>query len=110
MSDSDSFVIDVIHEISPDAQDWEISREFSLLQVSDELLYRPFSTLSKGEQTKAMLAALFLIDKGYVGHKSAKMMKRSKTIENRQQSLIEEKSKLLKNVETAEDVRTSTNS
>ena len=41
------------------------------------------------------------LDKGYVGHKAAKMMKRSKAIENRQQDLIHEKSKLLKNLETA---------
>jgi lincosamide and streptogramin A transport system ATP-binding/permease protein len=225
--DADSFVIDVIHEISPNAQDWEIVRELSLLNVSDELLYRSYSTLSKGEQTKALLAALFLkensfllideptnhldilgrktlsdylnkkhgfilvshdrvfldncidhilvinktnievqrgnfsswwknkemqdsfelaenekhkkeisrltaaaqktsrwsdrvekskngstnsgskLDKGYVGHKAAKMMKRSKTIENRQQDLIQEKSKLLKNLETAENLKIS---
>ena len=44
-------------------------------------------------------------DKGYVGHKAAKMMKRAKTIEARQQKAIEEKSALLKNAETAEDLR-----
>lgn len=66
VTDPDSFVIDVIHEISPNVQDWEISRELSLLQVSDELLYRPFSTLSKGEQTKVMLAALFLKENSFL--------------------------------------------
>ncbi|GJM67834.1 hypothetical protein HMSSN036_00500 [Paenibacillus macerans] len=39
------------------------------------------------------------VDKGYVGHKAAKMMKRSKSMEQRQQSAIDEKSKLLKNIE-----------
>ena len=39
-------------------------------------------------------------DKGYVGHKSAKMMKRSKTIEKRKQQAIEQKAVLLKNVES----------
>jgi len=38
-------------------------------------------------------------DKGYIGHKAAKMMKRSKSIEARRQKTIEEKSKLVKNVE-----------
>ena len=47
------------------------------------------------------------LDKGYVGHKAAKMMKRSKAIENRQQDLIHEKSKLLKNLETAESLKLS---
>ncbi|WP_327205262.1 ATP-binding cassette domain-containing protein, partial [Paenibacillus sp. Root52] len=42
------------------------------------------------------------VDKGYIGHKAAKMMKRSKNIEQRQQSAIHEKSKLLKNLENAE--------
>ncbi|GHS87420.1 Lsa family ABC-F type ribosomal protection protein [Campylobacterota bacterium] len=41
------------------------------------------------------------VDRGYIGHKSAKMMKRSKTLEDRQNSAIAEKSTLLKNIETA---------
>ena len=45
------------------------------------------------------------IDRGYVGHKAAKMMKRSKIIETRTQKAIEEKSKLLKNKERAEDLK-----
>ena len=36
------------------------------------------------------------VDRGYIGHKSAKMMKRSKAIKVRQQRAIEEKSGLLK--------------
>ena len=219
VSQEDYFVIDVIRKISPNAQDWEIARELSLLGVSTDIFYRPYDTLSKGEQTKTLLAALFLkensfllideptnhldiagrkilsgylnkkhgfilvshdrmflddcidhilvinkaniqvqkgnfsswwqnkemqdsfeiaenekhkkeitrlkdaaqatsawadkvekskngttnsgnkIDKGYVGHKAAKMMKRSKTLENRRQNLITEKSKLLKNID-----------
>lgn len=39
-------------------------------------------------------------DRGHVGHKAAKMMKRSKSLEARQQNAIEEKSTLLRNVET----------
>ena len=44
-------------------------------------------------------------DKGYVGHKSAKMMKRAKSIEARQEKAMEEKAGLLKNLETAEDLK-----
>lgn len=227
VSDTESFTIDVIREISPNALDWEIMRELSLLDVTDDVLYRQFFTLSKGEQTKALLAALFLkensfllideptnhldamarmilsnylkskngfilvshdrafldncvdhilainktnieiqkgnfsswwinkelqdnfelaenekrkkdisrltaaaqrtsdwservekskhgttnsgskLDKGFVGHKAAKMMKRSKSIESRQQALIDEKSKLLKNIESSETLKIS---
>ena len=38
-------------------------------------------------------------DKGFIGHKAAKMMKRSKSIEARKNKSIEEKSGLLKNIE-----------
>lgn len=210
---------EIIDSILTEYQTWELMRELSLLQVAEDVLYRPFDTLSNGEQTKVMLAVLFLKensfmlideptnhldvegrsilsnylhtkkgfllvshdrvfldhcidhilainktnieiqngnfsswwynkqlqdnyelaqndklkkdigrlqtaakrtsdwsdkvektkrgtkvgglkpDTGYIGHKAAKMMKRSKTIEERQQNAIEEKSKLLKNIE-----------
>ncbi len=45
------------------------------------------------------------MDKGFVGHKAAKMMKRAKNLESRQQKAIEEKSKLLKNVEKTEPLK-----
>lgn len=225
VKDQEQFTIDMIKEITPESMDWEIMRELSLLDVEDDVLYRPFSTLSKGEQTKALLAALFLkensfllideptnhldaqarmklsnyfrkkhgfilvshdrafldncidhilainktnieiqkgnfsswwrnkelqdgfeqaeneklkkdinrlassaknttnwsdsveaskfgstnsgskLDKGYVGHKAAKMMKRAKNIERRQQTMLDEKSKLLKNIETKESLQ-----
>ncbi len=39
---------------------WELKRELSRLKVSEDVLYRPFYTLSNGERTKVLLAALFL--------------------------------------------------
>ena len=51
--------IEILHEICPVAEDWEFMRELSLLEVGADVLYRPFETLSNGEQTKALLAALF---------------------------------------------------
>lgn len=44
-------------------------------------------------------------DKGYVGHKSAKMMKRAKVVEARRQNEIEQRSKLLKNVENESSLK-----
>jgi lincosamide and streptogramin A transport system ATP-binding/permease protein len=219
--------LEVIEHIYPDYLHWQVMRELSLLQVSEDVLYRPFETLSNGEQTKILLATLFLKensfllideptnhldmsarknvsdylktkrgfilvshdrafldncvdhiltinknnieiqkgnfsswwenkkmqdnfelaeneklrrditrltiaakrtsdwsdkvektkfgtrnsgvrpDRGYLGHKAAKMMKRSKTIEARQQSAIEDKAKLLKNIESAERLKIS---
>lgn len=218
--------MDVLEEVCPGAEQWQFVRELSLLKVeADEVLYRPFESLSSGEQTKVLLAALFLkedrfllideptnhldmearqlvseylntkkgfilvshdrafldncvdhilsinktgidiqkgsfsewwenkqrqdayelaendrlkadirrlsdaakrtsnwsdevekskngtrnsgskLDKGYVGHKAAKMMKRSKSIEQRQHSAIEDKSKLLKNIESSDSLK-----
>jgi lincosamide and streptogramin A transport system ATP-binding/permease protein len=47
------------------------------------------------------------IDRGYVGHKSAKMMQAAKNLERRQTAALEEKSKLLQNKETADDLKLS---
>ena len=51
---------EVLAGICPNAQDWEIIKELSLLGVAADVLWQPYETLSKGQQTKMMLAALFL--------------------------------------------------
>ena len=58
--------IDVINNVCFDYQNWELSRELNLLQVSEDVIYRPFETLSNGEQTKLMLAALFLKENSFL--------------------------------------------
>lgn len=60
------YVIDVVRETALNADDWEIRKELSLLGMEDEMLYRQFFTLSAGEQTKVMLAALFLKRNGFL--------------------------------------------
>lgn len=217
--DKKDLTINVISEVCPLAEEWEIYREPSYLEVECDVLFRAFETLSKGEQTKVLLAALFLneghfllideptnhldikaremvasylnskkgfilvshdrkfldscvdhilsinrsnievqsgnfsswmenferrqanefaqnerlkkdikrlktaalrtgewservekskagaYDKGYVGHKAAKLMKRSKAAEDRQNKAIEKKAELLKNTERADDLK-----
>lgn len=225
VSDKDKYTHEILEEICPQVEDWEFLREISYLNVDAEVMYRPFKTLSNGEQTKVLLAGLFLnegqfllideptnhldtdarkivsdylrkkkgfilishdrmfldgcvdhilsinranievqsgnysswklnfdrqqeheeaknqrlqkdigrlkqsskratdwsnqvesskngttnsgskLDKGFVGHKAEKMMKRAKNLETRQQKAIEEKSKLLKNVEKTESLK-----
>lgn len=225
VSDKERITENLLQDICPRAEEWELLRELSYLDVDAEVLWRPFKTLSNGEQTKVLLAALFLneghfllideptthldsharekvaaylkkkkgfilvshdrrfldgcvdhilslnrasievqsgnfsswienferqqkfeaaqnerlkkdisrlqqsakrssnwsdavektkngirnsgskVDKGYIGHKAAKMMKRSKTIKARQQQALEQKSALLKNAETADDLK-----
>ena len=43
----------------PDVPQWRLRRELAPLFVTDDALYRPFSTLSGGEQAKILLALLF---------------------------------------------------
>lgn len=50
------FVLDDLY----DAEDWQIHRELNLLGLPEDILCRPFNTLSGGEQTKVLLAGLFL--------------------------------------------------
>lgn len=219
--DPAQLTLDVLENINPFIVQWQLLRELSKLRMDEDVLYRPFDSLSNGEQTKVLLAVLFLkensfllideptnhldmqarqlvgdylrgksgyilvshdrafldrcvdhilsinktnieiqkgnfsswyqnklmrddferaeneklkkevkrlekaakrtgmwsdkveqskwgedaFDKGYIGHMAAKMMKRSKTIETRQQNALEEKSKLLKNLEEADTLK-----
>ena len=52
--------LEVINNLNYEYHLWKLEREMSLLDVSYETLNRDFYTLSKGEQTKIMLAFLFL--------------------------------------------------
>jgi lincosamide and streptogramin A transport system ATP-binding/permease protein len=51
---------DALGGICPAAEFWELCREASLLGVDESALLRPFGTLSPGERTKLMIAAMFL--------------------------------------------------
>ena len=55
----------VMQEAAPDAPEWKLRRELNLLKVDEDTLWRPFDTLSQGEQTKALLAALFSREDAY---------------------------------------------
>ena len=48
-----------------------------------------------------------VVDRGFIGHKSAKMMKRAKAIERRREQTIEAKSALLKDVEHVSPLKLS---
>jgi lincosamide and streptogramin A transport system ATP-binding/permease protein len=59
-------VTEILAEIEPDAHRWQIEKELSKLAVSLDVLERPFSTLSGGERTKVLLAALFLRENSFL--------------------------------------------
>lgn len=66
VADPENNTIDVIETIYPNVLQWQVLRELSLLQVDEEVLYRPFTTLSQGEQTKVLLATLFLKENSFL--------------------------------------------
>lgn len=60
VADKTQNTIDVVYNLNESLELWELKRELSLLEMSEETMYRPFYTLSSGEQTKLLLASLFL--------------------------------------------------
>lgn len=66
ISETQSSTLSVLEETAPNAQFWQIQKELSKLAVEEEALYRPFSTLSNGEQTKVLLAGLFLRENNFL--------------------------------------------
>lgn len=60
----DSYAIAEYH--TPNYEEWKLVYEVSLLDMDPEILTRPFNTLSKGEQTKVLLAILFLRDNNFL--------------------------------------------
>ena len=60
ITNKERLAIDIVNEIVPNAEDWEIIKELNLLNADTEILYRNFSLLSGGEQVKILLISLFL--------------------------------------------------
>lgn len=96
---------------------WENKRRQDVFELNEnEKLRKDIARLERSakqaanwsdqiESSKYNIRGDLLQDKGYIGHKSAKMMKRSIHAQNRKEKALEEKSKLLKNIETTEDLK-----
>ena len=59
VEDPGILAIDAVEAMHPDYEYWRVAREMAKLQLDDAVLYRPYGTLSNGEQTKLQLAVLF---------------------------------------------------
>lgn len=66
VTDRSVFAIDVVEAILPEYQHWQLSREMNALHLREDVLYRPYETLSNGEQTKLQLAVLFLKENNFL--------------------------------------------
>ena len=59
VTDPEDFVWNNLSNMAPHLEQWQVERELNLMQTDPALLWQPFNTLSGGEQTRIMLAALF---------------------------------------------------
>ena len=66
LSDTSKLGIELYKELISDEEEWKLFRELNLLNVDENLVYREFETLSKGEQTKILLAILFTREDGFL--------------------------------------------
>lgn len=66
VTDESRMAYEIIGEMNPQGEEWRIFRELNLLKMDAETLYRPFYTLSFGERTKLLLAALFAGDNRFL--------------------------------------------
>ena len=66
LSDTSKLGIELYKELISDEEEWKLFRELNLLNVDEKLVYREFATLSKGEQTKILLAILFTREDGFL--------------------------------------------
>jgi len=66
VKDPSQSTMDVVSGITWDFEFWQLQRELTLLDVKEDVLCRPFCSLSKGEQTKVLLAGLFLKENNFL--------------------------------------------
>jgi lincosamide and streptogramin A transport system ATP-binding/permease protein len=81
------------------AENEKLKKDIKRLEVSTK---RASDWSVKTEKSKKGAA-----DRGFVGHKAAKMMSKAKNIEDRKNTALSEKQKLLKNLENADTLKIS---
>ena len=64
--DPEECPLELLPAICPEVPQWCFLRELAPLEVPEEALYRPFSTLSGGERSRILLAMLFSRDNRFL--------------------------------------------
>lgn len=94
---------------------WEENRrrQDSFERAENERLRKDITRLQEAAREKAAWSdkterskiGSHSADRGFIGHKSAKMMRRAKSIDNRREKAVREKEALLKNAEEADSLK-----
>ena len=66
IKDAGKNTMDVVEDIKGEIELWRLVREINQLDLDEEMLYRPFESLSMGERTKIMLTLLFIEDNNFL--------------------------------------------
>jgi len=82
-------------------EQYEVEKNSQLKKEIGRLVEAKRRTSAWSDSTERTKIGEAVPDRGFIGHKAAKMMKRAKTLERRQEEEIKEKEQLLKNVEIA---------
>ena len=69
VQDSSANAWQIADQLGVEYQPWQLERECRLLGLGDELLERSFATLSPGEQTKLLLAVMFLRENSFFANR-----------------------------------------
>lgn len=66
IKDKAKITIDILSEIYPEYELWEVMKKMQELELNEECLYQAFDTLSNGQQTKLLLAVLFTKENNFL--------------------------------------------
>lgn len=66
IKDKTKTTLEVFTNINPNIETWAIIKELHYLKLKENILYRKFDTLSGGEETRVLLACLFLNDNNFL--------------------------------------------
>lgn len=66
IKDKTKMTIDILPEIYPEYELWEVMKKMNDLELDEECLYQAFDTLSNGQQTKILLAVLFTKENNFL--------------------------------------------
>ncbi|WP_269431487.1 ATP-binding cassette domain-containing protein [Caviibacter abscessus] len=66
ITDNSKLGIELFQELTSYEQEWKLFKELNLLNLEEDIIYREFRILSKGKQTKVLLAILFTKENGFL--------------------------------------------
>jgi len=66
ITDPKMLSLEAVETMHPEYAYWRLVREMAKLNLEEEILYRPYGTLSNGEQTKLQLAVLFARENAFL--------------------------------------------